>query len=83
MTVSQMSIDAAAGVAATARTASHSPLKAVRLHRGLTATGLAGAVGMDPAQLDLIEQQSELGAPLWTQWQALAHALNVPVDAVR
>lgn len=84
MTGRMITIDAeAARVVRTARAACTSPLKAIRLHRGLTARGLASAARIDPAQLELIEQQSELGAPLLIEWEALARALNVPVAAVR
>lgn len=77
-------IDASlASIVSNARAHGNSPIKALRLFRGLTTRGLASAAYMDPAQLDLIEQQSELGAPLLTELESLAWALDVPVDAVR
>ena len=72
-----------ASIVSKARVHGHSPIKALRLFRGLTTRGLASAAYMDPAQLDLIEQQSELAAPLLTALASLARALDVPVDAVR
>jgi hypothetical protein len=70
-------------VVSIAKAGGNSPIKALRLFRGLTTRGLASAAYMDPAQLDLIEQQSELGAPLLTELESLARALDVSVDAVR
>lgn len=83
-TIFHANIDSsAARVVSNARAYGHSPIKALRLFRGLTTRGLASAAYMDPAQLDLIEQQSELGAPLLTELESLARALDVPVDVVR
>jgi len=73
----------AVNVVSIAKAGGNSPIKALRLFRGLTTRGLASAAYMDPAQLDLIEQQSELGAPLLTELESLARALDVSVDAVR
>ena len=83
-TFSHVKLDASAAmVVSIAKAGGNSPIKALRLLRGLTTRGLASAAYMDPAQLDLIEQQSELGAPLLTELESLARALDVSVDAVR
>lgn len=84
MTRPSFNIDPAARrVLYVARAAGSSPVKALRKLRGLTLMALASTARMDPAQLDLIEQQSELGAPMLSQLASLARALRVPVEAVR
>ena len=59
-----------------------SPVKALRLYRGMTLNELAYAARMDPAHVDLIEHQSGLANPSLAELEALAKALGLGVAAL-
>lgn len=57
-----------------------SPVRALRLWRGLSGRQLAGLVGITPSMLSQIERTGKTGST--KTFRAIASALNVPLDLI-